>query len=335
MKINEAKKVLKEKLPDYLASKGLPNDGRHSFRCLNPCHEDKHPSMSFYRAGNMVRCFACGAKYDIFDLIGIDHGVHGFMSQLRYAADMYCIDLDEPSGSPPFLRNGNVSVKKSVSATSMAVCKPAVAPVVKDYTDYINRCAANNEPALEYLSKRGIDRDVAARFCVGYDPHYYDAVSRTVWPAIVIPNGMNVIVRNIAGNMYRKLGASVLWNLSAIDDAIKNGDVLIVVEGEIDAMSVITACRNALALGSVNNYRQLVPALLSAAGGDISKVPLVVLALDNDAAGKNYRNKLAKELENIKCQYKIVNLYGDYKDANDALVHDKESLVKNINDLVV
>ena len=41
--------------------------------CLNPAHNDKHPSMSFYEKNNTLHCFSCGAVYDTFDLIKIDN----------------------------------------------------------------------------------------------------------------------------------------------------------------------------------------------------------------------------------------------------------------------
>ena len=44
MDMNQAKMYVKEHLSDYLQQKGINID--KPFLCLNPTHDDKHPSMS-------------------------------------------------------------------------------------------------------------------------------------------------------------------------------------------------------------------------------------------------------------------------------------------------
>ncbi len=56
-----------DSLKAYLTSRGLPLD--RCFRCLSPDHEDKHPSMSYDARRDKVHCFACGATYDLVDLL--------------------------------------------------------------------------------------------------------------------------------------------------------------------------------------------------------------------------------------------------------------------------
>ena len=58
-------------LADYLRAKGI--DPRRRFRCLNPDHLDRNPSMAYDARRHKVHCFACGADYDLFDLLAIDH----------------------------------------------------------------------------------------------------------------------------------------------------------------------------------------------------------------------------------------------------------------------
>ena len=42
---------LKNFLGEYLELKGINTSS--VFRCFSPTHEDKHPSMSFYKKGNL------------------------------------------------------------------------------------------------------------------------------------------------------------------------------------------------------------------------------------------------------------------------------------------
>lgn len=64
----------KERIAEYLAHAHGINPSR-PFNCLNPNHEDKHPSMSLNVKTHRVKCFSCGASYDIFDLLQIDRGI--------------------------------------------------------------------------------------------------------------------------------------------------------------------------------------------------------------------------------------------------------------------
>ncbi|TFZ14963.1 hypothetical protein E2P75_10135 [Limosilactobacillus fermentum] len=57
--------------PQYLDILGVSTKG--PFKCLNPNHMDKTPSMSFdAKDGRHVHCFGCGATWDIFDLIAVN-----------------------------------------------------------------------------------------------------------------------------------------------------------------------------------------------------------------------------------------------------------------------
>ena len=58
---------LRPRIIDYLYDRGI--DPRKRFRCLNPSHLDRDPSMGFDPKRNKVHCFACGVDYDLFDLL--------------------------------------------------------------------------------------------------------------------------------------------------------------------------------------------------------------------------------------------------------------------------
>lgn len=64
---------LRPRIVDYLHERGI--DPRKRFRCLNPQHLDRDPSMGFDPKRNKVHCFACGADYDLFDLLAIDENL--------------------------------------------------------------------------------------------------------------------------------------------------------------------------------------------------------------------------------------------------------------------
>ena len=44
-------------LADYLINKSGVSNINRPFKCLNPNHEDRHPSMSFTEKYNICKCF--------------------------------------------------------------------------------------------------------------------------------------------------------------------------------------------------------------------------------------------------------------------------------------
>lgn len=101
----EALAEVKSNLPDYLTRKGLPLN--KPFKCLNPDHADRNPSMSYDRNTNRVHCFACNATYSLIDLVGIDYNISDDGEMIRKAYELYNIQTDdytrkseEPAAAP-------------------------------------------------------------------------------------------------------------------------------------------------------------------------------------------------------------------------------------------
>ena len=61
---------LKNLLPEYLERLGLSTS--KPFNCLSPEHDDKKPSMSYDAKHNRVKCFGCGATWDLYDLVAVE-----------------------------------------------------------------------------------------------------------------------------------------------------------------------------------------------------------------------------------------------------------------------
>lgn len=78
---------LKSKMPDYLKRRGI--SAGQKFICLNPSHQERMPTMSYNPSDFTVRCYECGASYDIFELIGIDSRLPDYPSQFKKAHEMF------------------------------------------------------------------------------------------------------------------------------------------------------------------------------------------------------------------------------------------------------
>ncbi len=315
----QARDTVKGYLGDYLSSKGI--NTRKPFNCLNPDHADQHPSMSYDRRRQRCKCFSCGVSYDIFDLIRIDYGLTDDKDVFNKAYELYNITIDSPQA---------------------AERKPAPKkeePKPEDHMAYYKQAQeARKEPAAQdYLRQRGISEAVAAKYWLGYDAAYntFDIdeagqQSFSKWRALIIPTGKSsFIARNIdtpkepqKKNRYRKKGASLIFNSKALYAASKP---IFVVEGELDALSIIEAGGEAIGLGSTSNYKQLVDLLKKQKAAQ----PLI-LALDADEDGRETENKLADELTALQASFYRYNLYAAAKDANEALLLDREGFIAEV-----
>lgn len=315
----QAKDIVKGYLEDYLRNKGI--NTRRPFTCLNPDHPDKHPSMSYDRERQRCKCFSCGASYDIFDLIGMDYGLRDNKDIFNKAYELYNITIDSP--------------RQAVQHTA----PKKEAPQAEGYMDYYQKTQeARKEPAAqEYLRKRGISEAVAAKYWLGYDKAYntFDMdesgqQSFSKWRALIIPTGKSsYIARNIdtpkepaKKNRYRKKGASLLFNSKALYSADKP---VFIVEGELDALSIIEAGGQAVGLGSTSNYNKLIRLIEKQKPAQ----PLI-LALDADPEGRETEDKLAEGLTALQVFFYRYNLYGVAKDANEALLLDRESFIAEV-----
>ena len=336
MNREEARVYIKGKLSDYLILRGLSQECVHQgkfFRCLSPNHEDKHPSMRYYKSSNIVHCFSCHVNYDTLDLIGFDFGLSDYNSKLLKGCEIFGVTLDNQatknSGSSEHGKKPDNSQKvfsfTGNPATSHSDAKELEgSSKVKDYSEYIEKSKLNRDQAKAYLVKRKISPDLADKFGLGV-AKYFDKTLNKSMDMLVIPNPAekSAVLRNLddscdSGDRYRKLGRSGIWNADAFRKGKRLGRNVLIVEGELDALSVLTCGGLAVALGSTENYQQVVP-VLNDMFGDPNSVPYLLLALDNDEAGRKCAKDLSDVLAAAHYPHKVVDLFCGCNDANEAL----------------
>lgn len=331
MNNDRAKDEARTRIAEYLQSTGRPINRK--FTCLSPEHQDKHPSMSFDRKQQRVHCFVCGASYDIFDLIGMDYGLQDFPAQLAKACELYHITLDDPGRG-----RRKPAPKAQPQPVPQQEAKPEPEEPQQYFMDYFQACAERLEspegkPGRDYLTARGISEETAKAELIGYDPEYYfsarDEFPGGKYPAIILADSPECrIARNIAQDIpkegrYAKKGHYSLYRGEHLQTAQKP---IFVTEGELDAVSVLEAGGEAVALGSASNINRLFDAI------QIGKpMQPLILALDNDEIGRNATEKLKAELEQRKIVFTLpANLYGSHKDANEFLTADREGFTASL-----
>ena len=306
MNRDQAKEHIKSKLQSYLKGEGI--DPSKLFKCLNPDHNDKNPSMKYNTERNKVHCFSCGADYDIFNLIGIDYNLNTFPEQFNKACQIFSIPLNEEF--------------KNIPKTEQKEAAPQ--NVEKDQKEYINK-SHSIIGETDYPQQRGLTHTTIDHFKLGYDPSYKKF--GLDWKALIIPTTpYSYVVRNIdskadSKNRYRNEGRSELFNLQALE----SNNPVFIVEGEIDAMSIHEAEGQAIGLGSTSNKNKLINYFK-----ENPPKQLILIALDHDEAGKATVEWLTTELSKLDISFAIVDILGDYKDPKQALIADKEAFIEKI-----
>ena len=148
-----AKIELREHLKDYLETKhGI--DTSKNFRCLNPQHEDKNPSMGFDAAHNQAHCFSCNENYDILDLIRQDYNCD-FNEALEIGCQMYHIQIDKQP------KHGAAQTNSAPMKTN-AVTQPKEKPSLEDLKREFDAAqpATNAHP---YLQRKHVRTDTTLK----------------------------------------------------------------------------------------------------------------------------------------------------------------------------
>lgn len=315
MNPEEAKEYAKTNLEAYLNAKGINTTS--NFSCLNPAHEDNHPSMSFDSRRNRCHCFSCGVDYDIFDVVAIDTGLSG-KELFNHVYSLYNISVD-------YEKSKNQTSSKSIpqpesavmAATEIAINKKSQNENRENLTDFFEKCHAAVEKT-DYWKKRGLSKATVDAYNLGY----WEEKCRFVIPTGEFSYNARATWEADKKERYLKpKGHFELFNLNAIPLAQQP---VFVVEGEFDALSIIEAGGIAVALGSSSNLR-----FIEFLKSNRPKYPLI-LALDNDEAGRAGEAKLSEELTKIQVEFVDADITLGFKDANEALVGDRETFIQTV-----
>lgn len=307
----DEKEMYKDFIVDYLNNKGINIKKR--FSCLNPDHTDIHPSMGYNKKGKHVKCFACNANYDIYELVKIDYKLSNFNEAYEKVKELYGV--------------------KNVNSFVQSINKEIVTnEVSKDYSNYFDKVSKFVD-YTDYFDKRGLSKRVIQLFNIGFDAQYYTIDNeKNYWRAMIIPTSQySFVARNTdpdakKENRYRKVGKSNFLNINILD---KTDEPIFIVEGEIDALSIIECGAHAISLGSISNIRSFIDYIKPR-----KILNTFILALDNDDTGRKATIELENELEKNEFKSSRFIFSNDYKDINQFLVENKELLKAKVDETI-
>ena len=299
--------------------------------CGHGAHGDglkSNPKSSKYG----LKCFgACGFSGDILELLQKAEGLD-FPEAMERASSLLGISTEDYKQPPKGVGQKQAKTeRKEATHTDMDIHTETYTQANRteepDYISYYRECSSRLSET-DYISSRGISKETASKYLIGYDPQSkpYGSDKATSWKGVIIPTGKNsYIIRNTdpdAPKRYRygKVGEAKLFNERALKEATAP---IVITEGEIDALSIIDVGGVAVGLGSTSNVSKLVGALKK-----LEKKPTqpLVIALDNDEEGRKASEELSSKLSELKLPFYVMNLYGEAKDANEALQRDRETL---------
>ena len=319
MNRQEATEVAKEYLESYVES--ITDHSRKGNKkayvcpiCGSGTGRNKTGAFTITPDGLKWKCFACDRGGDTLDLIGYVEDIDDYNSKLTRAGELFNMTIDAPAREYQ-----NQDTQSNMHTDT------------KTETNYIDfyKQANKNIQATNYPEKRGLSKAILDRFKIGYvenwkHPNASEHVTGS--PRLIIPvTQTSYLARDTRENIpeYQKeyaktkVGGSDIFNGRAfIEDLDKP---IFIVEGEIDALSIMEVGGVAVGLGSTSNANKLVDELK-----DKKLERPLILALDNDSAGRKAQEELKQLLQAKKIPYIIAELTTkDAKDPNDMLVRDR------------
>ena len=321
-------------------------------RC--PFHEEKTPSFTITPAKGLYHCFGCGAAGDVIGFV-TKHDKVSFGGALEALARRAGLDLGRLMEGRPRIqqrtplaaltppRNGKSA---SVSKPSAEGAPPHGAPataVLSRVVEHYHRTFSAREDAQAYLAKRGLtDRDLLRVLKVGYadgsllkmipkDGEVRDELEslglitsegrELLGGCVVVPipdpvtgQWTNLYGRGMKAPRHCYLPGPLRGVLNF--QAARLSPEVILTESVLDALSFHQAGISiAIPIYGVNGFTSDHLDLLKREG-----VKRVVLALDNDDAGRKGTDALKGKLEAVGITVGALSFPEGIKDANELLV---------------
>ena len=275
-------------------------------------------------SGTHYKCFKCGYYGDVLDMIAQMNSADCSSAEVfAKARELYSIELIPDIATHPTSKLAEQLTKELEDEIRKETEEAEREEAIRSY---LRACRADGELGRAYLESRGISFATAAKHWLGYDK------SKS---AIVIPalsnNKISYVIRYTSSNMRARYqnaeGVSVgFFNYKGISSK----EPLFVVEGAFDALSILELGFNALALNSGSNADRFIK--LVNERKDNSDFPTkILIAMDNDEAGRGYAETLSDGLQEASVAFEVVDIAGGYKDANELLQRNRERLRANLN----
>ena len=313
--------------------------------CGSGMHNDYTGALKVYDT-NTWTCHACHMHGDVIDLYQNKTGC-SYAVAIRELAKQAGISepIDGTTAEDAVADFSDIAPSFNGTVKNAAPAKQA------DYTEYYERCRRNlieSKEAQEYFEKRGLDYFTALSVGIGFDPQADPANAPGAMgneykphpaPRVIVPTGPAHYVGRRIDNIKEfdkvnsKGGTPGIFQAESL---YYDAEAVFVVEGWADALSLMQVGKYAIALNSTNNGKLLWEML--------EKKPTkstLILCYDHDSDPntaervRKQEQELKEHLKRLNVSFVSGNICGPYKDANEALVKDREVFIQAVQKAVV
>lgn len=311
----EIRSKLLPHLVDYLREKGIDPTG--AFRCINPNHEDRNPSMGLVPASNdtYTHCFSCGASHSVIDAYAILEGtpIEGpgwLMSTFLPLCRKYGIQVDLSELSEEDKEKYAVFNAYAQAAKILRSAEPSA----KVYDEIMNR-GWNLMSVREIFGLGSIDFNsfTSQMYALGYSKEFLvstDLYNEKIFNEnnLIIPikdeNGMycGFVARNL--NFKKGSRSPKFINTSNKCPVYSKGDILFnfnraksfipplyIVESYMDTITMVQkGVENVVGIGSTALTDEHIELIRK------HEINNIILALDFDKAGVDSTSKYVEQL---------------------------------------
>jgi len=265
---------------------------------LCPFHSEKTPSFTVSEAKQIYKCFGCGKSGDSISFLMEAQNMN-YIQAIKFIAEKYKIPVSEDK---------------------------------KQYDKPAQRLEKLQPDTIKYFETRGISNNTLLRFniteCIEWMPKTNTETRAICFNYFKDETLVNIKFR--AKDKDFKLAKNaelIFYNL----DSLQNETTAIIVEGEIDCLSMYEAgFYNVVSVpnGAGTGNQQL--KYLDNCWQYFEDKERIIIFTDNDEPGNNLKQELARRLGKDRCY--SVTYPNDCKDANDVLLKHGKLMINSIID---
>ena len=252
-----------------------------------PFHNEKTPSFTVSPARDIFKCFGCGKSGDAIAFL-MDLENLNYPQAIKEVAKIYNIEVDQSNST--------------------------------NYEKPTPRLEKLSAAGIKYFEQRGISNNTLLRFNITESVEWMPKANKEI-PAICfnyIRDGELINIKYRAKDKDFKLHKNaelIFYNI----DALQGENTAIIVEGEIDCLSLYEAgIYNVVSVPNGASTGNMQLKYLDNCWQHFEGIDNIYLFMDNDEPGNMLRDELARRLGRDRC-YKV-EYPKDCKDANDVLV---------------
>ncbi len=351
MNREEAKRYILARATDYLE----PDNNGGGFVCpvCGSGTGSKGTGITSKDGNKHFTCWAgCFTNSDIIDIIGLEYNLTDYNSKLQKAAEIFHIEIESGYAGRSSAQEDFTPAAKDVFAPAWTenqkqdIIEQLTQDEVHNST-YTTTQAEEDEPdftdfflqAMADIDKtdyhRGLSLPTIKKYWLGFVAEWKHpkAPKMVASPRLIIPTSKHSYLARHASDKdfinYRgevenksKVGKVRIFNSKALAGTAKP---IFVVEGELDALSIIDVGGEAVALGSVAYIKLFLKEVER-----LKPTQPLIVALDNDRVGARKTAELAEGLTKLGVTFYRAEIAKPYKDANEALNADRQAFTEVI-----